>query len=80
MSLINTKLIAHPVNWATVFLMVFIAGTFGALLLKYLQVQPADEGSKNAPKSAWGNFPAGASPAQSIDVLRPALDFNNSAE
>jgi hypothetical protein len=78
--LINTKLISHPVNWATVFLMVFIAGTFGALLLKYLQVKPADQGSNDAPTSAWGAFPAGSSPAQSIDVLRPALEFNNSAE
>jgi hypothetical protein len=60
--------------------MVFIAGTFGALLLKYLQVKPADEGSTNSPVSAWANFPAGASPSQSVDVLRPALEFNNSAE
>lgn len=80
MKLINTDILSHPVNWATVFLMVFVGGTFGALLLKYLQVQPADQGSKDAPTSAWSSFPAGASPSQNIDVLRPALDFNNSAE
>lgn len=80
MTLINTKLLSHPVNWAIVFLMVFIAGTFGALLLKYLQVQPADEGSKTAPRSAYADFPAGMTPSENINQLRPALEFNNSAE
>lgn len=80
MTLINTKLLSHPVNWAVVFLMVFIAGTFGALLLKYLQVAPADSDPRDAPRSAYADFPAGMTPAQDIDVLRPALEFNNSAE
>jgi hypothetical protein len=69
--LINTKLISHPVNWATVFLMVFIAGTFGALLLQYLQVSPADQGSVDSPRTLYADFPAGMSPERPQQWQQP---------
>jgi hypothetical protein len=61
MKLINFKLMSHPLNWATVALMLLIAGAFGHLLLEYLGHSPACSGGK---VSAWTEQPAGQSPGQ----------------
>jgi hypothetical protein len=60
MKVINWRLVSHPLNWATVVLMVMIAGAFGHLLLEYLGIRPANEGKK----SAWTEQPAGQNPGQ----------------
>jgi hypothetical protein len=39
-SLINTNLIKHPMNWVTILLMLIIAGIFGHLLLSLLDQEP----------------------------------------
>lgn len=41
MSIINTKIIAHPMNWIIILLMLAIAGIFGHLLLSALDQEPA---------------------------------------
>jgi hypothetical protein len=41
MSIINTKLIAHPMNWIIILLMLAIAGIFGHLLLSVLDQEPS---------------------------------------
>jgi hypothetical protein len=60
MQLINVKMITHPMNWLTLFLMVVIAAAIGHTLLTYLGMQPA--GPKRV--SAWTAVPAGVSPGQ----------------
>ena len=62
MKVLNLKLMSHPLNWATVALMLLIAGSFGHLLLEYLGHSPACSGG--AKRSAWTEMPAGQSPGQ----------------
>lgn len=61
---INTGLIAHPINWLTILLMVIIAGSIGHLALSYFGIEP--QGG-----STYGNTPAGQSPGQ---VASGAID------
>lgn len=60
MKVINWRLVSHPLNWATVILMVLIAGLFGHYILEYLGISPAT--AKN--RSAWTDQPAGQNPGQ----------------
>jgi len=41
LTIINTRLISHPMNWIIVLLMLVIAGIFGHLLLSLLDQEPA---------------------------------------
>lgn len=59
MRLINWKLASHPLNWATIVVMLLIAGAGAHLLLQYLGQTPATE-----QRSAWNEMPAGQSPGQ----------------
>ena len=45
---INYKLIAHPLNWITIILMLVIAGAIGHTLLSYLGHEPSTQATKNA--------------------------------
>jgi hypothetical protein len=63
MDLINWKMISHPLNWITFFLMVVIAAAIGHTLLTYLGHEPATEASAAA-GSSWSSVPAGQSPGQ----------------
>jgi len=52
---INFKLIAHPMNWLIILLMVIIAGTFGHLFLSYLGIEPATKQQKPSSGLVKGN-------------------------
>jgi hypothetical protein len=39
--MLNTRIIANPINWAIVILMLVIAGMGGHLLMTYLDKEPA---------------------------------------
>ncbi len=41
MTILNWKLISHPMNWLIILLMLAIAGIFGHLLLSVLDQEPA---------------------------------------
>lgn len=41
MEVINWRLVGHPLNWITVFLMVFVAGLLVHLVLTYFGKVPA---------------------------------------
>ena len=41
MEVINWRLVTHPLNWVTVFLMVFIAGIAAHFILTYFGQVPA---------------------------------------
>lgn len=41
MTLINTRILSHPLNWAIVILMLVIAGMGGHLLLTFFEQEPA---------------------------------------
>ena len=41
MEIINWRLVGHPLNWVTVFLMVFVGGLLAHLVLTYFGQQPA---------------------------------------
>lgn len=43
MEIINWKLIAHPMNWVVLFLMVFIAGIAIHLIFRGLGKEPAQQ-------------------------------------
>jgi hypothetical protein len=43
MAFINTRLIAHPMNWLIILLMLIIAGIFGHLLLSILDQEPSSK-------------------------------------
>lgn len=60
MKLVNWKLIAHPMNWAVVVMMLLIAGA-GAHLIAQLFGHTPDTADR---KSAWTEQPAGQSPGQ----------------
>lgn len=63
---LNWKIISHPMNWATILLMVIIAGAFGHLVLTFLGYNPATKTS-----SSYTQLPAGQSPrtAQQIAAV-----------
>jgi hypothetical protein len=56
---VNWKLVGHPMNWITIFLMLVIAGSIGHLLLTYLGIEPNTKET-----SAYDSMPAGQSPGQ----------------
>ena len=41
MTLINTKLVSHPMNWIVILLMLIFAGIAGHLLLSMVGIEPA---------------------------------------
>lgn len=41
MEVINVKLLSHPMNWLTVFLMLVIAGIAGHEILSLVNIDPA---------------------------------------
>lgn len=41
MEIINWRIVAHPLNWLTLFLMIFIAGIAFHFILEGLGVKPA---------------------------------------
>lgn len=41
MTLVNTALLKHPLNWITILLMLTLAGFGGHLLLSYAGIEPA---------------------------------------
>lgn len=57
MTIINSKLISHPMNWIIILLMLAIAGIFGHLLLTLFEQEPA-RSSINVPSG----LPVGYSP------------------
>ena len=61
MKILNLKLMSHPLNWATVLVILLIAGAYGHLILQYLGHSPS---STNGKASAWTAQPAGQSPGQ----------------
>lgn len=63
--MINWRLLSHPMNWLTVWLMIFIAGIFGHLLLSFFDQEPA-----TAVSTA---MPAGLSQQQYPDVPQEAV-------
>jgi hypothetical protein len=40
-TIINTEIIKHPMNWIIVFLMLTIAAIFGHLVLSLVKIEPA---------------------------------------
>lgn len=42
-SVINVKLLSHPMNWLTVFLMLVIAAIAGHKILELAQIEPATQ-------------------------------------
>jgi hypothetical protein len=51
MTLINTRIISHPLNWLIILLMLVIAGIFGHLLLTVLDQEPSVKATtKSAPQ------------------------------
>ena len=51
---LNWRMIAHPMNWLTIILMLLIAGVAGHLLLSLFSVEPT-----TANESEYQNLPAG---------------------
>jgi hypothetical protein len=47
MEVINWRIAKHPLNWITVFLMVFIGGIAIHFVLAHLGVQPAAQAPEN---------------------------------
>jgi hypothetical protein len=45
----NWKILSHPMNWLTIWLMVLIAGIFGHLLLSLFEQEPATVASTTLP-------------------------------
>lgn len=56
MNPVNWKMVAHPMNWIVIFLMLVIAGTAGHLVLSLLGWEPAGSNNVNP------NLPIGVSP------------------
>jgi hypothetical protein len=53
MGVINLKLLSHPINWVTVFLMLILAGVAGHLVLSWVGIEPATaNGGNGAPVSS----------------------------
>lgn len=68
--LINWKIVSHPMNWATILLMVIIAGAFGHMVLEYLGHTP--ETAETSRRSSYDAMPAGQSPGQTAtDAIDP---------
>jgi hypothetical protein len=64
---INWKMIAHPMNWAIVLLMLIIAGAIGHMLLSLAGIEPASKA-----KSGYANLPQGQVPADAaINAINP---------
>jgi hypothetical protein len=61
MQLINWKIASHPLNWATIVVMLLFAG-FGAHLLMQLLGHSPDTATTR--RSSWTEQPAGQSPGQ----------------
>jgi hypothetical protein len=59
MTILNFRLMSHPMNWLTVLLMVIIGAAFGHLILTYLGIEPSTGG-----KLAYSQMPAGQSPGE----------------
>lgn len=49
MTIINWRLISHPMNWVIILLMLIIAGIFGHLLLTILEQEPATASTRGVP-------------------------------
>jgi hypothetical protein len=60
MQLINWKIASHPLNWATITIMLLFAGVGAHMLMQLLGQTPDTE----ARKSSWTEQPAGQSPGQ----------------
>ena len=60
MQLINWKIASHPLNWATIVVMLLIAGAGAHLLMQLLGHTP----DTAARASSWTEQPAGQSPGQ----------------
>lgn len=60
-SIINVRLIKHPVNWIIILLMLIIAGIFGHLLLSILEQEPANS-TRNLPNGYSSTPTPGALP------------------
>lgn len=58
---LNWEIISHPMNWATIILMLIIAGTFGHLVLSLFKIEPSTQEG-----SAYNNLPAGQYPGQAV--------------
>lgn len=67
--MLNWKMLSHPMNWITFFLMVVIAGAIGHQLMTFLGFEPANAGTPK--KLAFSDQPAGLSPGQ---VASGAID------
>lgn len=63
--MLNFRILSHPMNWLTIWLMIFIAGIFGHLLLTLLEQEPATAASTA--------MPAGLSQQQYPDVPQEAM-------
>ena len=59
MEAVNWRMVSHPMNWITFFLMVVIAGAIGHLFLSYLGMEPATKAT-----SGFAKMPAGQSPGE----------------
>jgi hypothetical protein len=51
MQVINWRIVSHPLNWVTVFLMIFIAGIAAHLILSLFGQVPAKLQAQNQPTS-----------------------------
>lgn len=56
---INWRMVSHPMNWITIFLMLVIAGAIGHFLLSYLGIEPNLKA-----QSSFDAMPAGQSPGE----------------
>ena len=50
MTLINTRIITHPLNWAIIIMMLVIAGMAGHLLASYFDQEPTHKNDSNLPQ------------------------------
>jgi hypothetical protein len=62
MNIINWKLVSHPLNWATVLLMVFFAAIIGTEVMTLFGFQPStanDGGNTPISQTTAGGGPGG---------------------
>jgi hypothetical protein len=64
MTIVNTRLLSHPMNYLTVGLMWFLAGLAGHYLLTLAGLEASSGGSSDTKRSAWESMPAGQAPGE----------------
>jgi hypothetical protein len=56
MNPVNWRLVKHPMNWITIFLMLVIVGTMGHMILSLFGVEP--DVSQDTAMTSYGSVPA----------------------